>query len=428
MPSIKPFKGVVYDKKKVKGFDRVVAPPYDVIPPKMQDELYKKNPHNIVRLILGKIQGSDTVSSNRYTRAEKYFKEWLKKGIMVEGRQDALYIYEQIYTFDNHVFKRIGFIGLMRLNLGRKRTVLPHENTLKAPKIDRLNLIRRVRANLSPIFILYEDKARRISGLLAGYCRKRKPLIDIKFEGVRHRVWRLEERPVIRKIQAFMRGKNTFIADGHHRYEVAVKYALELKDKALPSALKNNSKYMMAYFAEFHEKSLTILPTHRLVKDAACLDTAAILKRLERFFAISKVEGIDSLVSRMRGSKNIPTYGMLFGKGESYVIKLKDAAAADSVMRDKPKEWRRLDVSILHKFVLENILGIKDDESNIEYLKDPFDVASSVLRGKCKIAFLLNPTKVLQVKRIAQIGERMPRKATYFYPKPLSGLVINKLD
>ncbi len=423
MPSVKPFKALRYDTEKA-GISSVVAPPYDVIPKKMQDELYRKSPYNIVRLILNKISDKDTENNNRYTRSKEFFNLLLDKKILKRDDEDSFYIYTQRYKHGSNTVDQLGFIGLMSLELGTADKVLPHENTLAAPKQDRLKLMRSVRSNLSPIFILHDDKA--VTGYLKKFCSSNKPIIDIKWEGVRHIVWKLSDRAVIDQIRKRMDSKKLFIADGHHRYEVAKMYANEVLNGSLPESLKESAKYMMVYFVEADENMLTVLPTHRIIKDMSGLKKEEVLERLKKYFNLYTVTGVKSCMSKLSKLKGGHAFGMYLGKGKYYVLDLKDIAASDEAIKDKPTEWKRLDVSILHLFVFQSVLEISDSDDNIEFVKDAADAVKAVNSGKFKAAFFLNPTKVDEVKERARLGERMPRKSTYFYPKPLSGLVINQ--
>lgn len=427
MAQIGPFKAVRYNLNAILDLSSVVAPPYDVIPKAMQESLYRAHPYNIVRLILGKIKKDDDPKNNRYIRAKKFFDLWLKRGILEQDRSEGLYIYSQKYAYENKDIERIGFIGLMGLDLGKGESrVLPHENTLLAPKLDRLRLMREVRANLSPIFVLYDDKKHKIINILKNFCSKEKAILDIDFENVRHRVWRLDKADIIKRIESFMGKKNIFIADGHHRYEVARMYSQEIQNKNLTQELKDNSRYIMVYFVESDEKILTILPAHRLVKNMGALKKAAILEKLSEFFLTEKMPSLKGMMTRLHSLSGSHVFGMYLGGRDFYILRLKDIKEVDKVIKGKSKDWRRLGVSILHLFILQHALGIRDEDDNIEFVKDEKDVVKLVNSGKFKMAFLLNPTKAWQVERIAKLGERMPRKATYFYPKPLSGLVINK--
>lgn len=426
LPLIKPFKGVVYNQDKIEKLSAVVAPPYDIIPQSMQEALYRASPYNIVRLILGKIEANDNADNNRYSRAKETLESWLKDRIMVKDDRDALYIYSQSYRKNNKAVEQIGFIGLMGLDMVGKESVLPHENTLLAPKTDRLNLMRSVKANLSPIFVLYDDAKKNVANLLNKFVASREASIDVEFDNVRHRVWKLDDARVIEKIEALMADKDIFIADGHHRYEVARTYAAELARQDAPGALKEAARYMMVYFVAADEDMLTILPAHRLVKDAGPLTPGEITERLTKYFELEKVKDLETLESKLSRLTGRHAFGLYLGKKEFYLLKLNDAEESDRAMKAGSKDWKRLDVAILHLFVFQHVLGIRDEDDNIEFLKSPEEAARQIDEGKYKIAFFLNPTKVAQVKRIAKLGEKMPRKATYFYPKPLSGLVINK--
>jgi Uncharacterized conserved protein len=405
---------------------KVVAPPYDIIPPDMQDELYRLHENNVVRLILGKIKDGDTDTNNRYTRAATDFRYWLKKNILIEDGTPAIYIYTQTYKYDGKTIDRIGFISLMELDLEDKK-VLPHEKTLKAPKEDRLRLMREVKANLSPIFMLYEDAKHVVNNVLKSYSKKTDPFIDVTIDSVRHRVWALTDKDAIKKIEGVMGKKDIFIADGHHRYETSKNFARELIDQSVPQSLIDDSKFFMAYFVELEEKSLLIMPTHRLIKDAAGLSEEDIIEKLSEYFKVEKLASGVKLLARLGELRSSHAFGVYLGGAGYYVVELKDFKKIEALMGSGSADWKSLDVSILHLFVLKHILGISDEDDNIEFVKDPGDAFKEINKGGFKIAFLLNPTKVKQVKKVAEHGEKMPRKATYFYPKPLSGLVIRKM-
>lgn len=345
---------------------------------------------------------------------------------MLQEKEKSIYIYSQRYRADRRYIERIGFIGLMKLSTGKKRNVLPHENTLHAPKLDRLNLMRRVKANLEPIFVLYEDSDSIVLDILKKMCLKAKPFINIEQDGIRHRVWRLGNAFYIKKIEKLMQPKDIFIADGHHRYETAVNYFNEIRNKNLPEGLKRDAEYVMAYFVELNDEILTILPTHRLIKYTGTMKKDDILKRISEFFHIEKIKNMRLALSKLKQHDKTCGFVMYLAGRSFYILKLKDRDTTEHFIKNSSREWKRLDVTILHLFLLQHVLKIRDDDDNVEFLKDAGEAVNLINKGKYKIAFLLNPTKILQVKRIARLGEKMPRKATYFYPKPLSGLVINK--
>ena len=426
MPKIRPFNAVRYDKTRIKDLSKVVAPPYDVISPREQDALYKRDIHNIVRIILGKIRKTDSRNDNRYTRAAASLKKWLASGVLVRDKRPSIYIYAQKYKYNGKTINRIGFISLIELDLGKETRILPHENTLAAPKTDRLNLTRATGANLSPIFVLYEDRSGKVASILHNFISANVPAIDVDSEGVNHKIWILEDPDDIKIMEDVLASTNVFIADGHHRYEVARMYARELQKMKAPADKLAKLEYTIAYFVESDEKMLTVFPAHRAIKDTAGLSDRDILDKLRGYFRIEKLSGLKKMMSRLDALKEDHAFGMYTGGKDFYILTLKDIKSSDSAIKGKPKEWKRLDVSILHQFIIKNVLGISDDDNNVEFFKSPEEAAGLVRRGDFNVVIFLNPTKARQVREIARIGERMPRKSTYFYPKPLSGLVINK--
>jgi uncharacterized protein (DUF1015 family) len=427
LPKIKPFRGILYDRKNVRDLTLVVAPPYDVISKPRQNELYRNSPYNIVRIELGKIHPSDSAKDNRYTRARSAFGSWLESGILARDSRESFYIYSQQYRYGGKTIERFGFMGLMSLDEKSGRKVLPHENTLLAPKLDRLDLTRMVRANLSPIYVLYDDDSCKMASTIKKAVAKARPFMDIRFERVRNRAWRCDDPRIVHEIGRMMSGKDIFIADGHHRYEVSKMYREELRRRKAPQDAIDAAASLMVYFVASDEKILTVLPAHRLPRDIGGLTGREIVSRLSKHFRISGAGSLRSMMALLKKKRDEHAFGMYLGKGRFYVLILKDVKESDGAIKDKPKEWRRLDVSILHRFIFVHILGIKDSDDNIEFVKSPEETAGLVDKGAFKVAFFLNPTKVSQIKRIARLGEKMPRKATYFYPKPISGVVINPL-
>ena len=439
MTHIEPFKGVLYSTKKVK-IDKVTAPPYDVIPPETQDELYNSDEYNVVRLILGKETPADSGKNNKYTRAKDFFNSWLEKNVLVQDETPAIYVYSQGYKDANTGENKTswGFLARMEIEDPKTSRVLPHENTFAKPKQDRLNLIREVRANLSPIFTLFKDEGETVRGLLRGAFNK-EPLFDLTSDGVRHRFWRLEDPLAIKKIQGFMRDKDIFIADGHHRFEVARMYREEMRTQGHKDTRTQGHKtklegydYVMVYFAPLDERDLTVLATHRLIKGMD-IDAGKLLEKLKEYFCIEQSKNKEELFKKMASVKTDEcAFGMYFTGAPFYLLKLKKEVDLDKVIEgNRSGQWKRLDVSILHEIIFDKILRLKDKVTNEEgivlYTRDPDYAISEVKKGACKAAFLLNPTKVDQVKNIAEIGDKMPHKSTYFYPKLLSGLLINKL-
>lgn len=425
MAEIKPFRGVLYNPKKV-DIEKVVTPPYDVISQSAQTRFYRTDKHNAIRLILGKEEKKDTPNNNRYTRANIFLTSWLKEKILARDKKPAIYIYTQEYLYKGKRRKRFGFIALMKIEDPRESGVLPHEYTLQKPKEDRFNLISKTKANLSPIFSLFEDKKNSMNILLKSFTKNKEPLFITEQEGVVHRLWRADSEKIIKKITAEMNGKKIFIADGHHRYEVALIYRNKMRKSG---AFTGSMNYVMMYFSNLSEgNNLTILSTHRVVRNIEGFDESAIIFKLKKYFDVKKTRRIEDLFERLeKPTREKHVFGMNAGKGKFYLLALKKNLSPEVLIEsDKTPSLKRLDVTILHEVIINKILCIKNPESSIKYVRNELDASKLVESGFYKIAFFLRPTKVTQMKKIAEKGEMMPQKSTYFYPKLLTGLVINK--
>ena len=425
MAEIKPFKALLYDKDKIGGdYAEVMAPPYDVIPANMQEELYNKNPYNVIRLILGKDMEGDDEKNNKYIRAKNILKEWQQQGVMAKNCEDTFYVYLQEYEHDGNKCRRVGFMGLLKMGEPGNDAVLPHEYTLAKPKEDRMNLIKQVEGNLSPIFALYDDKGAQVKEILEKGMSSSDPAIDVSIDGISHRIWRISDKDDIEKIVSLMEDRKTFIADGHHRYEVARMYR-DMKRK--DPAYDGSADYIMMYFTDMTEQAnLTVMATHRVIKDMQVSGDDDLTSKLEQYFDIEKYDDLSGLMERLKaGEGEDHNFGSFIGK-KYFLLKPKnDDDLRGLITEDKTPEWKKLDVSVLHSAVLEKILGIGSVEGNITYVRDAEKGDSLVKEGSHTAAFFLNPTKVDQIKAVAELGEMMPQKSTYFYPKLLSGLTIN---
>jgi len=424
MAQIKPLKGYRYNPEKV-NISNVVAPPYDVISPSMQERFYAKDKHNIVRLILGKEEIKDTGTHNKYTRAKKFLNNWINKKVFKKDKKFSIYIYTQQYLHKSKKRTRIGFIALMKIEDPKKSGILPHEYTLDKPKADRMNLIKTTKANLSPIFSLFQDKENKINHLLKLYIKSETPLFSVDAEGVLHKVWQLDKKALIQKIRWHMLEKKIFIADGHHRYEVALSYRNSLRN----SPPNKNAKYVMMYFSNLSERgNLTILSTHRVVRNIGRITDKVLIKRLTNHFNITKMKNIAGCIDRLeRAPRNRNTFGMYKGGNTFYLVTLKKKFSLKKLINSKKTySLKRLDVTILHDLIMSKLLCVKKPENNIKYIHNEKDAVKLVQKGEYEVAFFLKPTRVTDMKNVAEKGEMMPQKSTYFYPKLLTGLVINK--
>jgi len=425
MVVVAPFRGILYNKEKVGKLDDVMSPPYDIISPEMQEELYRKHEYNVVRLILGKKYPDDNESNNCYTRAKEHFEKWLREGILVESDKPAIYPYKVEYDFNGKKTMK-GFFILLKLDHDYNE-VKAHERTLSKPKKDRLNLMKTTRANLEPIELLYIDEQDEIQKKIDECIGD--PLIDVVgYDGFRHRLWKIDDEQLISFIQNKLRDEILYIADGHHRYQTAIDYANEIGAKE-----NDPENYIMVVLANMLDEGLSILPTHRLIKSDISIEE--LIEKCKEYFDIEELT-LDRGFSPEEAAKQISDAikakdehkFAIYHNERCCVLTLKDESVMDSLAPDHSKTWRTLDVSILHKIVIEKIMGIRehDLEEHVKYTRDAKEAIDAVNKGKFNMSFILNPTKIEELKDIASYGEHMPQKSTYFLPKLLSGLVMRR--
>ena len=421
MTQIRSFKATCYNPKKIEDMSEVVCPPYDVISPKEQAAFHQAHPFNYIRVLLGLEKAGDNSHDNKYSRSKKVFAEWLEKGILIEDDKPCLYIYKQEYKVFGQKKARLGFLALMRLHDKEQSKVFPHENTHMAAKVDRLRLLRNVKANLCPIFVCYSDKYKKIEDIFQMHIRQVKPFIDVTDpDGVRHMLWRMDEEGAIEQVKNFMTDQALFIADGHHRYEVGMEYRrLRMQDKKRSTG-KEPFNYIMTYFTNLDSKDLVILPIHRVVKKLP-----KNLDFLEEFFRVDRVGSMNELKILLgRAGKNENAFG-LYTKDVIKLLRLKSKTLIDEHIHDGSKDYRSLDATILKYFIFDRV-NIASEE--IIYKKDMKEAIDMVDNGEAAACFILNSVRVDQLKSVALNGEKMPPKTTYFYPKVLSGLTIYNME
>jgi uncharacterized protein (DUF1015 family) len=439
MADIHPFRGIRYNPAKIADFSTVVAPPYDIISPSEQEGYYAKSPHNIIRLILGKKFPADTNSENRYTRADRFFKEWQEEQILVRDEESSLYFYTQEFLVREKRFISEGFFALVRMEEYKKGIIIPHERTLSAPKTDRLKLMRACQANFSPVFVLYPDIRDEVIGQLKSGIT-RNPLIEVRDkEGVFHQFWRVRDPEILSRIKVRLEKEPLFIADGHHRYETALNYRSECRLKKADYSGRESFNYMMMYLTPLEGKGLVILPYHRVLYSLPSFEFPSFEKKVQEAFDIETLSFHPEnehevrnkfLIQLEKKGSDAHVYGLLTKGGNAYyILTLK----RDRVRKESTSSpVSHLDVTILESLVFNQILGITSErlreQKNIEYCHVSEEAFHLVRDKGLQLAFILNPTRIEEVKEVALSGETMPQKSTYFYPKLLSGLVINRLD
>lgn len=432
MVEILPFKGIRYDEGKVDALERVTAPPYDVITPEERNRLYERSDYNVIRLILGKEFPGDDERNNKYSRAANFFQKWLKEGTLREDIEPVIYIYEQEYFHKGRKNTRRGFLTLLRLEEFGRGGVFPHEETLSQPKEDRLNILRVCRANLSPIFALYSDSSQAMDRVL----KEDRELLEIEdAKGVKHRMGVVTSSEKIEELKQFLKDKEIYIADGHHRYETALNFRNEMRRKISPYTGSEAYNYLMTYLTNMDGEGLTILPAHRLISGLVSLDIEGLKGRLNHLFEVTPFgEGesqLQKLLSSLEKRNDKEHLFGMYGARNLYLLRLRDETLLHQLIEgDKSWSWKRLDITILHQVILNGSLagGKQLDEGKIDYLTDAGEAFRLVREGRYQLAFFVNPPKVSQMRDVARMGERMPGKATYFYPKLLTGLVMRKIS
>jgi uncharacterized protein (DUF1015 family) len=425
MAKIKPFKAVIYNKETIKDYSRVVCPPYDVISPAQQEQYHEKDPRNFIHVLLGR----DVIGEDKYRRAGSIFRDWLKIGVMSREELPAIYFYSQQFNLKGEKRERFGFIALMRLG-DKDSPVFAHENTRQAAKQDRFKLIKQVKANLSPIFVVFQDKMRIVRRVFQKI-QDKPPFIDIvDVDKTRHRLWRVNDPALLAFIQKGVEKEDMFIADGHHRYEVAGAYRDLLKEKTqVPLTGEEDFNYLLTYFTCPDPKGLVILPIHRLLKLDEGFDLKSFLAGLKEYFDIEEVKDKTRFFFLLQKSGRSEHVIGMYRDGVYRLLRLKNVKILDKIMADKPRDFRTLDVSVLNSIVFGKILGYDPEERGaLTYGHDAEEFIRAVDSDLHSAAFFLNSVRIEQIIAVALTGNKMPPKSTFFYPKVLSGMVINKLD
>ncbi len=440
MADIHPFRALHYNPAQVTDLGAVVTQPYDKISGEMQARYYGLSPHNLVRIIRGRARPEDTLADNVYVRSARDLREWIQSGALVSESEPAIYPYTQEYEVPGQRGlrkQRRGFIALLRLEDYAARVVHRHEETLSGPKTDRLELLKATRAHCGQIFMLYSDPAGQVENLL-GAAASEPAWEQVRDEhGTEHTVWRMADSKAVAEVVEAMRNTQLVIADGHHRYETALAYRDHCRALSPPD---NRAEFVMATFVRMESAGLTILPTHRLVHGLTSFDWTKFANEARAIFdwetvAVRPPAGgwaVRVLAKLAEAGRERPALLAYAGPGKLALLCLRPNFDLDAALADLAPELRRLDVVLLHRLVLERLLGIDRqavrEERNLSYVRETELAAQQVEQGNGQVAFLLNPTPVRAVRDCAFAGCAMPQKSTDFYPKLLSGLTIYWLD
>ncbi len=429
MALVYPFNGVRFNPLVVGDPSPVICPPYDVISPSLQQELYERSKYNFVRIEHGRTLPRDTERANKYTRSLATLKRWLKQGVLETAPKPAIYLHDHHFTLQEKAYRRRGIIVALGLSEWDKGIVRPHEGTLTAPKSDRLTLLKTLKANTSPILALFTSTA-SITGVLEA-ATKELPLVSTTLlNGERHDVWAISREETVADIDKSLAPQPIYIADGHHRYESALAYQREMGANSKVSG-EEPFNFVMATLTDFADPGLIILSPHRLLRSLPQAKLAELSAKLHNLFEVEALPLSTPYVwQRIAETLSDSEAGRLavFGlDGERlWLLTLRDFTLVRGMMPPHHSEtYQHLDVSIIEHIILEGLLGLAgDDEANLGYSYDREEAVNRVRRGECQLALLLSPVKRTLIKAVADAGDRLPRKSTYFYPKAPAGLIL----
>ena len=440
MAEIAPFRGLHYNPEKIPDLAQVTIPPYDVISSAEQRAFHDSDPHNFIRLELGLPSPEDTPHNNPHTRAAEWIKQWTSRSVLVRSPLPAILRYELDYRTETEPVKtRRGFICALRLEDFSSGRVRPHEKTFQAAKDERLGLMLACNANLSPVFALYPDAGGQVYSTLAEGAPAAPPVSFTDKTGMAHRLWPVTERPVLDRVRDLMLDKPIFIADGHHRYETALNYRNELRRRNGVGGSNAPYEFIMVYLTDMNEPGLTILPTHRLLRNLGDWDSERFIEKAKSLFHVERFQSQNDDRLQWKeaivagGQRKDTTLGVYCRKaGCVYVLTAKREEVSSLLSRKGvPPALRTLDVVVLDQLLLRDLLGLSEqflaDERNISFIHDFAGALEAARSDRFDAGFFINDTRIEQVREVANAGLTMPHKSTYFYPKVTSGLLINPL-
>ena len=407
MPEIQPFSGIRYPRDAA-ALSRVLTPPYDVISPALRDQLYDRDPHNIVRAVL-----SRTAGDAGYAEAGETLHRWIEEGVLARETTPALYLLEQTFTVEGRTLRRMGLLARFRAEDPERRVILPHEHTRKAAKEDRWRLLQTTRVNFSPIFMMFPDPEGRFTTLMTDTTGQTPLAHFTDDDGVEHRLWRVDAAEQVAGWQSFLGTLPAYIADGHHRHATALRW----RDENGPEGA-----WTLGYLTPIEDPGLLVLPYHRILSEGPSLDEAT--SRLSTHFEVSRVSDPASAAQAVAASPARWAFALAEPGHGALVAEAKPEAEA-LLPADAPACLRALDPYLLQHGVLGPLLGVPDDA--VSYVHSLAEAEEAVAAGDCRHAVILRGTPVQQIVDVADAGESMPAKSTFFHPKLPSGLVIHPL-
>ena len=427
MAEIRPLRALRYNLEKAGPIENLTCPPYDIISPDQRRELLSHSGYNVIRLELPQ-EGKEP-----YEEAAHTLNLWRSEGVLQLDMEEGMYLYEEEFLSQVDRGDRRSVLGLVcrvRLEDFANGVVLPHEETLSKAKEDRFQLLSATRCNFSSIYSLYRDEGGLTRQRLLNLKNTCPPRYAFSDGLVTHRLWVVNDPVAIQALREDFAGRKLYIADGHHRYETGLRYRDALREQG---AYLPGSEYILMTLTDMEDPGLTVFPTHRLVRGVEGFEESALLAACQEDFIL---EPQQNRADSEKALENLYQEGKhafaLYSGREWTVLTLKDPAVMEALLPGTSPAYRTLDVSILHSLVLERLLGIDKEnmasQKNLTYTRSAEEAQRSVDQGESQCCFLLNPTRVEEIGQVAQNGEKMPQKSTYFYPKLITGLVVNSLE
>jgi uncharacterized protein (DUF1015 family) len=436
MADVRPFRAVRYGEAVGHDLGRLIAPPYDVSRPDLVALLHQRSPYNMVHLEHVRPDPGD----DPHALAAARYRRWLRDGLLTRDGAPAVYRYDHTFTVDGRRLTRRGIFAVVGLAGWEERIVLPHEGTFPGPVGERLRRLRAVRANLSPIYLLVRDASGDFRALLDASDDGRADVDATDPDGELHRLTTLADPAIARDLGAILAGRRLYVADGHHRYEAALAYRDERRGGTLdappaPADEPGTSAYVLALISDADDPSILVLPTHRLVRDLPDLDRSETLQALARLFdleplALAGGADADGYVEAAIGEAGTICLALFAGEAGAWRLRAKsDSPHAVLLPEDRSAAWRALPTAILEHVVLGQVLGLTGERrlAHVTHTQEAAVAMAAVERGESQAAFLVRASTVDELIAVADAGERMPPKSTYFSPKVPAGLVIHDL-
>ena len=424
MADVRPFRAFRY----APGLDlsKAICPPFDIISPEQQRTLHERSPYNAVHIELAYDSNGD-----RYQRAAEALKHWREDGTLLRDEQPAFYLYDQQFEREGISYRRRLIFARLRLEPWDRVIVLPHEQTFGAPKEDRLRLLRAIRTNTSPVFLIYRDQLARIAPLLEDPASD-PPVTGFTGDGQKHTLRSIDDPRAIETLTSAFEREILYVADGHHRYETALAYRDERRAAVSAWTGEEPENFALVALASSGDRGLLVLPIHRVT--AADVPLSEALDRMQGLFSVEKLTSLDLIEAGLAEARGTPAFGLASAESDDlYLLTLAEAKTVDRLLpQDRSAAWRNLDYAIANHVILQQVLGLEEsqmsDHNTLWFTEDAAEAVRHVRGGRARFALLMNPVPVTGVLDIADAGERMPQKSTFFYPKVPTGLVFNPLE